>query len=140
MASARTDEVRRIRPSGIILISEATVLVTATSGVVSGTRKRAQSRRTPIGISIIEIYLTMLFIIVKSLESAVFMVCALDSSLLMKFSAPTAVTVALHVPETIKLPEINLSPGFLRTLSCSPVIKDSLTSTLPCSICASTTT
>ena len=50
MARASTLEVSRIRPSGIILISAATVLVTATSVVVPGTRKRAQSKSAPMGI------------------------------------------------------------------------------------------
>ena len=70
-ARARTELVRRMRPSGIMLIRAATVEVTATSVVVSGTRKRAQRSRAPIGMSAKEMYLTMLFIRVKSLESAV---------------------------------------------------------------------
>lgn len=131
VASASTLEVRRISPSGIILIRAATVLVTATSVVVSGTRKRAQRRRAPIGIRAKEMYLTILFMIVKSLELAVLIVWAVDSSLLIKLSAPTAVTTALQVPETTKLPEVSLSPGCLVILSASPVIKASLTSMLP---------
>ena len=46
----------------------------------------------------------------------------------------------LQYPETIKLPDSNISPLFFITVSASPVIKDSLTSTLPYKITESTTT
>ena len=80
---ARTDEVKRMRPSGIMLIRAATVLVTASSGDSPSTRKRDQRRRAPMGMRAKEMYLTMLFMILKSLESAVLMVLADCSSLLM---------------------------------------------------------
>ena len=94
VARARTLLVKSTSPSGIILMRPATVLVTAISGVVSGTRKRARRSRIPIGMRVREIYLTMLFTRLKSLESAVLMVRASDSSLLMKLLAPTEVAVA----------------------------------------------
>ena len=81
--SASTDEVSKINPSGIILIKAATVDVIATSGLVSGTRKRAQSNNAPIGISAKEIYLTMLFMMVKSTDLSDLIECANDSSLLI---------------------------------------------------------
>ena len=70
MARARTELVSKMRPSGIILIRAATVLVIALSGVAS-VRKRAQRRRAPIGMRVQLIYFTISFMMVKSLESAV---------------------------------------------------------------------
>ncbi len=72
VARARMPEVSKMRPSGIILIRAATVLVTAIAGSVS-VRKRAQRSRAPIGIRVQLMYLTILFIRVKSLLSAVLM-------------------------------------------------------------------
>ena len=46
-------------------------------------------------------------------------------------SRPTFVSTALHSPDTIKLPESNISPAFLTTSSDSPVTNDSLTRTNP---------
>ena len=74
VARASTELVRRTRPSGIMLISPATVLVTATSVVVLGTLSLAQRRRAPMGIRAKLMYLTILLMSLKSLESAVLMV------------------------------------------------------------------
>ncbi len=88
------------------------MLVTAISGVVSGTRNRASNSKIPIGISVKEMYLTMLLMRRKSLESAGLIARASDSSLLIKLLAPTEVAVAIQVPETTKLPEVSVSPAF----------------------------
>ena len=78
-------------------------------------------------------YFTMSFMSLKSLESAVLITWADFSSLETRFSSPMCSTFAVQVPETTKLPEISWSPGCLVMLSCSPVMKDSLTSTIPSS-------
>ena len=131
MARANTELVKRISPSGIILIRDATVLVTAVVVSLSPTRKRLQSKSAPIGIKVILIYFTILFINLNSLESAVLMVWAELSSLPSSVLAPTAMASALQVPETIKEPETNSSPICFSMFSCSPVINDSFTSTEP---------
>ena len=51
VARARMELVKRIRPSGIMLMRAATVLVTAVV-VSDSVRKRAQSRSAPIGMRV----------------------------------------------------------------------------------------
>ena len=66
--------------------------------------------------------------------STFFIFLASNVNLEIYESLPTAVSLALHFPAIIKLPDINLSPGFLGISSDSPVNKDSFTKTSPLTI------
>ena len=112
--------------------SEATIESMLPLIVLPTANLLCKNKPIPIGIISTPIVFTSL-----SRDSIISVFCFLRPALasIASFAAyasrPTFVRTALHSPETIKLPESNISPAFLTTSSDSPVTKDSFTRTNP---------
>ena len=123
---------RRYKPSGIIPTSDATI--DTTLFLIECPRKKWLCTYIiiPRGTMTIPIILTRLssdFIIVVC--CFFFPAFASSASFAAYEECPTLVSIALHSPDTTKLPERSISPLFFITSSDSPVMSDSFTLTHP---------
>ena len=122
----------RYSPSGIIPTREATIESILLFIEPPTANLLCKNSPAPIGIIRTPIVLTSL-----SRDCIISVLCffrpafASIASFAAYASRPTFVSTALHSPDTIKLPESNISPAFLTTSSDSPVTNDSLTRTNP---------
>ena len=129
---------KRYSPSGIIPTSDAIMDTTLSCMVEPMTKCCCKNSRIPIGIMAMPIIRT------RRSKERIISVCvflrdafASNISCAAKDDSPTFVSVAYPFPETTKLPEYSISPGFFTTSSASPVISASLTRRLPFSTTAS---
>ena len=116
-------------PSGIIPSTAATMLVTLAWNVLCITKYCWTNRIVPIGMIRIPMIMTSLSRERTISERPSFLPCFVAStvSLFMYESLPTAVSLAWHSPDMMKLPERSLSPRPLFISSDSPVTRASFT-------------